>query len=66
LTPFLDTNENGFKEVDIFAEPTAGKKKATTLSKNDLEIYARRAKVSTHASKLREKRKMVSHCFDSI
>jgi hypothetical protein len=46
--------------VDLFAEPTAGKKKATTLSKNDLEMYAHRAKVSTYASKLREKRKMVS------
>jgi hypothetical protein len=66
VDPLLDTNANGFKEVDIFAEPTAGKKKATTLSKDDLEIYARRAKVSTYASKLRKKRKMVSHCFDSI
>lgn len=66
MTPFLDTNANGFKEVDIYAEPTAGKKKATTLSKDDLESYARRAKASTYASKLREKRKMVSHCFDSI
>jgi hypothetical protein len=60
VDPLLDTNANGFKEVDLFAEPTAGKKKATTLSKNDLEMYAHRAKVSTYASKLREKRKMVS------
>ena len=66
MTPFLDTNANGFKEVDIYAEPTAGKKNATTLSKNDLESYARRVKVSTYASKLREKRKMVRRFFDSI